>query len=483
MQLGLFSTAQVDAELDYLIESLQSASEAASAALSADRKAALSQYFTPMAIAKLMAQMVERDDVSSVGDYGAGTGILSSTLIAMKHGDSRSTYRVSAYEIDNGLHPVIQESARQVGDYIDPANCHPPVSALIRGDLMLDAEKILSGDAGAELDAIVLNPPYRKLHQQTATAQLFRVYGVAVPNLYAAFIVLSVMMLKPGGELVAIVPRSFCNGDYYKSFREWLLAQGSVDWFVRYKRRSNVFKNDNVLQENVIFRFTRSVQQAPVVRVSLCDEPDQPPLFEGVLPASDVLDTHSGAIHIPTSSQELDAIHSMAQRPASFSDMGLTVSTGKLELNRLEQFMSFTRYQNSAPVVYSQHWKAGCHRLSWNDLVSKPCYVELNDLTKKKCLPSGRYIFVKRISANDDRSGRCHACLVFPEDISGDTWAIDNHIQVISPPATMTDHQVCQIIGELSSPTINDFFRVVSGTTQLNCNDIRKLRFWPCAED
>jgi len=31
-------------------------------------------------------------------------------------------------------------------------------------------------------------------------------------NLYTAFLAIAIKLLEPGGELVAITPRSFCNG-------------------------------------------------------------------------------------------------------------------------------------------------------------------------------------------------------------------------------------------------------------------------------
>jgi adenine-specific DNA-methyltransferase len=47
-------------------------------------------------------------------------------------------------------------------------------------------------------------------------------------NLYTGFVALIHRLLAPGGELVAITPRSSCNGPYFQPFREGFLQQMSL---------------------------------------------------------------------------------------------------------------------------------------------------------------------------------------------------------------------------------------------------------------
>ena len=72
---------------------------------------------------------------------------------------------------------------------------------------------------GRRFTHVILNPPYKKINTQTAMSRRLYSADLEVANLYAAFVWLSTRLLEPGGEIVAITPRSFCNGPYFKKFR------------------------------------------------------------------------------------------------------------------------------------------------------------------------------------------------------------------------------------------------------------------------
>ena len=65
---------------------------------------------------------------------------------------------------------------------------------------------------------------------------MLRAAGIETSNLYTAFLALTVQLLDPGGEMVAITPRSFCNGPYFRPFRKMLLREMSI-------RRVHVFES------------------------------------------------------------------------------------------------------------------------------------------------------------------------------------------------------------------------------------------------
>jgi len=470
--------------LDETLTQLATISRNTSEQISRAHKAKYNQYFTEGEVARQMAKMLTVKAGATIGDHGAGTGVLCASVLAYslaKQQGEAKPFNLKAYEIDERLHEAFGQSMDTVAFFAQGLlNAEPNVE--LKGDFSSVVPELLSGQFDGFLDAAILNPPYQKLNQQTEFAKQLKANVVACPNLYAAFIVLSIEMLKPGGELVAIVPRSFANGTYFKSFRQWLKAQGSIDWFVRYKGRSNLFRNDNVLQENVTFRFTKGVPQVDRIRVSLCKSPEHPPIYESMVPVDDILPQDSDMIFIPLSQDELTALHNMRAMPLSAKGAGLVFSTGKFEDFRMrEKLYHEAPNTDWAPVLYSQHWLRGDKSINWESSVQgKPACVVVDEDSSKKLLPRGNYVLIKRISANDDASGRCHPCAVFEDsDIPGEQWAIDNHVQVITGVggASLTKKQAELLVEFLLSDPIDHVLRVISGTTQLNKNDLLHIRY------
>lgn len=67
---------------------------------------------------------------------------------------------------------------------------------------------------------VIMNPPYKKINAGSGHRAALRKAGIETSNLYTGFMFLAAERLQDGGEMVAIVPRSFCNGPYFKPFRE-----------------------------------------------------------------------------------------------------------------------------------------------------------------------------------------------------------------------------------------------------------------------
>lgn len=80
------------------------------------------------------------------------------------------------------------------------------------------------GDTTRGYTLAVLNPPYRKISSDSRERRLLRSAGIETSNLYTAFLALAARLLEPHGQLVAITPRSFCNGPYFRPFREDMLS-------------------------------------------------------------------------------------------------------------------------------------------------------------------------------------------------------------------------------------------------------------------
>ena len=71
--------------------------------------------------------------------------------------------------------------------------------------------------------------------------------------------------------MVAITPRSFCNGPYFNKFRFALLRMMSLKHIHVFESRKKAFGDDNVLQENIIYHAARGLQKPESVLVSVSE--------------------------------------------------------------------------------------------------------------------------------------------------------------------------------------------------------------------
>jgi adenine-specific DNA-methyltransferase len=243
----------------------------------------LGQFFTPNAVAEFMASLfkIHRSEVRLL-DAGAGTGALSAALVRQFCLDPRKPERidVTAYEVDatqiERLHARFNNCRREcdrVGISFSATVLNEDFVAaavpMVRGDLFTVESR--------RFNVAIINPPYRKIRSDSSTRLLLRSAEIEASNLYAGFVALIIRLLESGGELVAITPRSFCNGPYFKPFRKDFLHAMSLRRLHVFESRSAAFSADSVLQENIIFHALKSESKLDQVIVSSSSgEPGSP---------------------------------------------------------------------------------------------------------------------------------------------------------------------------------------------------------------
>jgi adenine-specific DNA-methyltransferase len=223
-------------------------------------------------------------------------------------------------------------------------------------DFVGDAASILRGGLFATdsqpFDVAILNPPYRKIATDSRERRVLSLVGIEASNLYSAFLALSVGLLKPGGEFVAITPRSFCNGPYFKEFRASLLSQVRLQRVHSFEARNLAFSDDDVLQENVIVHAqkTRADVEKVVISTSLGPD-DQLPSWHEVEPrrVADPKDPNL-VIHLPADGLSDAMLDRLAHLTSSLEDLGLGVSTGPVVDFRSDEWLRETADASCVPL-------------------------------------------------------------------------------------------------------------------------------------
>jgi adenine-specific DNA-methyltransferase len=198
----------------------------------------------------------------------------------------------------------------------------------------------------------ILNPPYQKINSNSAHRHALRRVGIETVNLYSAFVSLAAALMAPGGQIVAIIPRSFCNGPYYKPFREVILEHCAIRRMHLFGSRNKAFKDDEVLQEHVIIHLECGAEQSAVmVSTSTDDTFDDLVLHEHPYERIVFPGDSEGFIHIPTS-QKISCIELSSAARHTLEDIGLKVSTGPVVDFRLKSHLRDMPDSGTVPLLY-----------------------------------------------------------------------------------------------------------------------------------
>lgn len=437
----------------------------------------LGQFFTPAPAATLIASLADLPTTGSrrVLDAGAGVGSLTAALVARAAAEAPDLkLHLSTFEVDPAVNTDLAATLAEC------AATHPVTVDQHADDFLAWGAEQLRTASEPAFDVAILNPPYRKIRADSPERALLDPAGVHTTNLYTAFVLLALRSLAPGGQLIAITPRSFANGTYFKRFRQELLSRAALRNLHMFDKRNVVFADSEVLQENVIFRAV--VGEAPAtVRISTSHGYTDTPVAHEVPYAQVVSPTDPQSfIHITPDVGGLVLAERMAALPASLAQLGLTVSTGRVVDFRTRENLRAEHSEGTVSLLYPGHLTDG--RISWPmSAGKKPNALADNDKTAPLLLPAGAYVLVKRFSAKEEPR-RVSAALLLPNDLPGATVAIENHLNVFHVRNAGVDLRLAQgLTAYLNSAPVDQFVRLFSGHTQINASDLRSLRY-PSAE-
>lgn len=444
----------------------------------------IGQFLTPLKIAQFMASLFKQDyeDVRIL-DAGAGTGVLFAA--AVEHFTLRKshprTIEVVAYEDDSLALSYLRETLR---------HCETACRRLgiqfygeIREEDFLASglaliEEGLFKEENEGFTHVIMNPPYKKIKAQSETRKILDTLGMEVTNLYAAFVWLAVKLLKLDGEIVAITPRSFCNGPYFRRFRLAFLNMMALQRIHVFASRKKVFGDDDVLQENVIFHAIRNQLKPKLVTISSTKGIDfsslsiRNILYEHVVFPCD----RDSFIHLLLSDEDNKVIELIQQFNASLGDLGIEVSTGRVVDFRAKEYLRHQHGKNTAPLIYPCHFESGF--VSWPAAITKkPNAILPAEQIRNLMVESGYYVLTKRFSSKEERR-RVVAAIYDPCKIKASLVGFENHLNYFHTKGKGLSPNLAKGLAMyLNSSLFDKYFRLFSGHTQVNATDLRKMKY------
>lgn len=444
----------------------------------------IGQFFTPAMIARYMASLFQQAEPEvRILDPGAGAGVLFASFVEalISREERPHSITVVAFESDNNVLPHLKETMERCRMICKGAGIS------FRGEIRSEdfvASAIVQSDEGLfaargeQFTHAILNPPYKKINSESAMRRSLNAAGLEVSNLYAAFVWLSARMLEPGGEMVAITPRSFCNGPYFRRFRMGLLGMMSLRHILVFESRKKAFGDDDVLQENVIYHAIKSAEKPEQILLSSSDGLDfdntvirSVPYDRIILPSD-----RDAFIHLALSDDDTRATERMSRFTTTLDDLGLEISTGPVVDFRAQKYLHKHATKGTVPLIYPGHFKDGF--VQWPmESPKKPNAIESSPHTIDMLLDAGYYVLTKRFSSKEERR-RVVAVIYDPHLIKASHVGFENHTNYFHAKGKGLAPNLAKGLSlYLNSTLIDQYFRIFSGHTQVNATDLRKMHY------
>lgn len=452
------------------------------------------QYLTPQPVARFMAGMFDSaGPIARLLDPGAGSGILSCAAceaLATVRGLQR--IELVAYEAEAGLSALLEDVLNNLSQWLHERGVEFSFEVrcddfiLSKAACIKTRQHTLFTKNSETFDFIISNPPYFKIPKADPRAIVAAHVVHGQPNIYALFMAVSAYLLKPGGQLVFITPRSFAAGPYFHRFRECFFKIVRPMTVHLFGSRTEAFDRDAVLQEHVILKGMRDDDWSDKaghhdVEVSFsagARDLDTP--RRRTVPISEVVDmgSHNKFLHIPVSDEAQAIIHLVNSWRGNLHAYGLEISTGPVVPFRATQFIASASSSTTVPLLWMQNVKA--MSTTWPVPTRKQQHIVSADESRALLLPNRNYVLLRRFSAKEERRRLTAAPYLASTLKSFKLIGLENHLNYIHrPKGALTKAEAYGIAALLNCKLLDVYFRSFNGNTQVSATELRSIPLPP----
>nr|WP_228014574.1 BsuBI/PstI family type II restriction endonuclease [Fortiea sp. LEGE XX443] len=458
----------------------------ANSQLTENKKIVMGQFLTPISVADLMAGMFNRQNLSDISllDAGAGVGSLLAAFVAKlcKQQEHPLKLRIVAYEIDSVLINYLNQTLELCAE--ECQNTKIIFNYEVREqDFIEDAVRLLQPDlfyqpnSTTEFTHTIINPPYLKIKANSKVRKLLSSIGLETSNLYTGFMAATALLLKPGGEFIAITPRSFCNGLYFRDFRKMFLEIMALQQIHLFESRQEVFQDDDVLQETIIIHATKQKQKLDTVLISKSAGVNDDFVMTNSVLYTDLVhpDDSEQFIHIIPDTLSQQVVQQMSDFTCTLTDLGLKVSTGRVVDFRAKQYLRANPEKNTIPLLYPVNFVDGY--VEYPKITKKPQALINVEATANLLVPNEHYVLCKRFSSKEEKR-RIVAVVYDANRIDCTSVGFENHLNYFHKDGRGLDLNLARGLAiYLNSSLVDIFFRLFNGHTQVNATDLRSLKY------
>nr|WP_282598458.1 N-6 DNA methylase [Pseudomonas chlororaphis] len=422
-----------------------------------EKKKLAEQYFTPLRVSEIMADMFAKNTTKELTalDPCCGVGNLAAALLSRSNFYGEKT-NITLIEKDTILAKVAMENFKDFKN-----------AKVIESDFFKHTHQ------PTFFDRIIVNPPYSKIPLDSELSKSCQeTLGYRDSNIYSAFVSHCLQLLSSTGELVAIIPRSFCNGTTFKGFRKFILSNFYIHEIYLFESR-RIFWDSSVLQETVIIKISKLISnKIKVSHERLNGEVNKKTISrDRVFFEADL----QKFIHIPLAHGDDELLEKMAKFKDNLLSLGLRASTGKVVDFRCKELLSSKKTSASSHLLYQDSISAENRIIFDPENKDKQRFIKHQKGAQPVLIPIKNYIIIRRISFKESKT-RIVAAPLLAHLYKDEHIGIENHLNYIWGEHISFSSNAClALFAYLSTPTIDLYIRRFSGHTQINATDLNSL--------
>lgn len=425
------------------------------------------QFFTTATTARFMAALFEIDfskNHMELLDAGSGTGVLSAALLDHIFNNSfKGTVHLTCYETDDEVFPILEKNlmlAKQVYgiEYTLLKENYITTQYFGVNSLMADDKD--------KYDYIIGNPPYLKVSKDAPEAKSMPDVCHGAPNLYFLFWAMGIYNLKPGQELVYIIPRSWTSGAYFKKFRSYMFSQCVITDVHLFESRNKVFDGESVLQETIIVKIKKTMNKPKSINITTTTTSDFWDLKRFQAPY-DIVIPKNQFVYLVTDIQEAEVLERVNKLPNTLPDIKMKMQTGIIVDFRTKEVLRDKMEEGAFPLLYSQHIRDG--RVTWP--MGKEGEIIKTDRASF-LQENSDFLLVKRFTAKEEkRRLQCGIYLKqrYKQYAYISTQNKVNFVKCDSPCITYGLYVL------FNSTLYDTYYRILNGSTQVNSTEVNQM--------
>ncbi len=455
-------------KIDQIIDNLLIETQEYKAKQKKEHRREKSQFFSSQSIAGYMAKQIEIPEKKSlkVLDPGAGNGLLA--VMMLRHileVSMPESIEITFVENDKDILPILHSVSRQLIE-LNKLQAVKIVCAIQEDNFITDF-------SSSSYDIVICNPPYAKITKKSREAEKLAYVVYGQPNLYALFAVKAVSLLNEGGQYVFITPRSWTSGYYFVKVREFLFNTITIRKIHLFNYRENVFSNEDILQETMIWSGSKGKGKEDIIRISTSENDGFKETSSIDVPFFEIVSHNEDKyLLLPLKEEDYELLKSMNGLRDTFDSLGYVFRTGPVVEFRKQELLSPTRTPQAIPMFRAANVKDGKFVFPAN--TEKAQYI---DTTKEPLLrfENTPTILVKRLSAKEEKR-RLQCCAYIP--IPSEPYvSLENHVNYLTKKdgGSLTEDEVSWAFSVISSEKYDRYFRMINGSTQVNAKDLNML--------